>query len=446
MFAPTYHIYSMPEVEIESAITLFLRRNPNYANEHSRRCLVTRPPGQRKPCWTIQDKTEMIDTYLREWVCPPIYIITRPSITENCPEGEDHVFDGAHKLEAIFDFMNDEFALKYKDITKAIMSEYNGKKFSDLPREIREKIRKYKFHINIVDEDTASDVDVLRVLWERVNRAGKRLNDYEINIPMMVPLLDKVIRPCLPSFFKTPLFPKEESNRGALEQKIQTLLAIADYSGQKINGNSLPALINDWHRRCMGTTMQEREANVEKNHEVWCDTLNRAVKIMADLVQENTFCDEEGDSIVEEAQRTDLLMVLGRLVRVFPRMETFRSQKKVIAARLKTEIFERGSMEFVAALGCKGRNWTFQRKLIAEVDRILTTSAEAVQPRLFTREQKETKLAQQGGMCTLCQKKILPHHLFDGDHIVEWCEGGATTMENLQILHRHCHQAKGATA
>ena len=46
------------------------------------------------------------------------------------------------------------------------------------------------------------------------------------------------------------------------------------------------------------------------------------------------------------------------------------------------------------------------------------------------------------GLCKACDKKILAHHLFDGDHVIEWSEGGETTLENLQILHRVCHQAK----
>jgi len=52
----------------------------------------------------------MIDTVLRGWACPPIYAISRPDLIEHCPEGEDHVFDGAHKLEAVFDFIDDKFA------------------------------------------------------------------------------------------------------------------------------------------------------------------------------------------------------------------------------------------------------------------------------------------------------------------------------------------------
>jgi hypothetical protein len=228
---------------------------------------------------------------------------------------------------------------------------------------------------------------------------------------------------------------------------MQTLLAIADFApGGRKSGiqNSLPSLVLAWHRQHMGSTMKEREENVEKHGSEWCETLRRAIKIMRDLEQLNTFCvsDDDATSIMEEAQRTDLLLVLGRAVRFYPKIEEFRSQKRLLATTLKKEIFNRPSMEMVGILGAKGRNWPFQKKLIAVIDDIFQSALETLQPRLFTREQKEAKLIEQGGKCAACKKKILPHQLNDGDHIVEWCQGGETSVENLQILHHHCHQEK----
>jgi 5-methylcytosine-specific restriction endonuclease McrA len=30
----------------------------------------------------------------------------------------------------------------------------------------------------------------------------------------------------------------------------------------------------------------------------------------------------------------------------------------------------------------------------------------------------------------------------DGDHIIEFCKGGTTSYDNLQILHKICHEQK----
>ena len=94
----------------------------------------------------------------------------------------------------------------------------------------------------------------------------------------------------------------------------------------------------------------------------------------------------------------------------------------------------------------RGRNGTYQRKLMRLVDGIALAMAEQVQRRLFTREQKAAKLREQGGNCAACGSPVMSHQLADGDHVIAWSEGGATTAENLQILHRHCHQVKTGAA
>jgi hypothetical protein len=427
----------------ERAITLKLRRDANYANETSCRRLVTRPPQQRAPCWTDVDKVEMIDTVLRGWICPPIYIIPRPELADSCPEGEDHVFDGAHKLEAVFDFMDDKFVLKATVTSGPIVRDHDGSKFSELPRALQEKIRTYRYQINNVDEETAGDPDQLRVLWERVNKAGKKLNKYELEIPVISPLIKHVLNPAGEVFKETLFFSKKVSMRGELEQRLQVLLALADIDEPRISSQN--SLVQAWHATALGSTMTVREENVVKNAERWRGVLTRCHKMFKDLEQLNVFCDDDGVCTAQDALlKTELPFVLGRLARKFVRIEDFRSLKGKAAATLKAKIFSKTPQELSISLGGTGRNGSFQKKLLAFIDGIVEELAAGLHPRLFTREQKEAKLKEQGGCCAACGKKILAHHLMDGDHVREWSAGGETTMENLQILHRICHQAKTA--
>ena len=425
----------------EKAISLKLRRDANYANEHSCRRIVTRPPQQRAPCWSEADKVEMIDTVLRGWVCPPIYIIPRPDVADSCPEGEDHVFDGAHKLEAVFDFLDDRFVLKATTTSGTILREHSGKKFSELPRAQQEKIRTYRYQINNVDEETASDPDQLRVLWERVNNTGKKLNKYELEIPVIAPLIKHVLNPVCEVFKESIFFPKKVSMRGELEQRLQVLLALVDIDEPRISSQN--SLVHGWNDAILGTTMVVREENVMKHSERWKGVLVRCHKMLKEMEQLNVFCDDDGVFTVHDALiKTELPFVLGRLARKFVRIEDFRSQKAKAAATLKTKIFSKTPQELLISLGGTGRNGSYQKKLLGFIDGIVEELATGLHPRLFTREQKEMKLKEQSGCCAACGKKILAHHLMDGDHVREWSAGGETTMENLQILHRHCHQEK----
>jgi hypothetical protein len=384
----------------------------------------------------------MIDTALRGWTSPPLYVIGRPDNTSECSHGEDHVFDGAHKVEALFDFIDNKFLFKSKTPK---FSELSGKYFNEMSRDIQERIKKYRFHINHVDIETAGNPDELQLLWGRVNKAGKKLNNFELSLPIIAHLNDRVLSPEGAHFYETELFPKKISGRGELEQRLQLMLALTETDATNISSQA--AIVNAWQMEKLGTTMAERTASIEANADRWIDILGRCRKMLEDLTQLNVFYDADGKSdIVDGLRKTELPFIMGRLARRFPRIETFRSQKATIASVLREKIFSKTPEAMLNFIGGTGRNGSYQKKLLRFVDSLVDGFVGIVQPRLFTKAQKQAKLKEQGGKCTACGEKILKHQLFDGDHVKEWSEGGETTLENLQILHRHCHQAKMSLA
>ena len=66
-----------------------------------------------------------------------------------------------------------------------------------------------------------------------------------------------------------------------------------------------------------------------------------------------------------------------------------------------------------------------------------------LEPRRFTLKQKMDKLLEQDGKCVTCKQDI--HGTGHGDHIKQFASGGKTTIENLQILCRRCHELKEST-
>jgi len=419
---------------------LHFRCNPEYATQHSYPLLRTRHDKQREQCWNISQKVDMIDTCFQGWTCPPIYILKHPGRTDTVPDGEDHVFDGAHKLEAVFEFINGGFPLKATATACKEIKEHSGKYFVNLPHELKNKIRKYRFTINTIDDETACDPERLRTLWRRLNSSGTKVNSYEMEIQSIAPLITTVLKPAGERFKGTVLFPKDSSRRGDLEQMLQVLLALIDIPEPE--SASQNALILAWHTKELGATSVDFTAKVAERGTEWFENLVRCHKILEELTQLNVFCDSDGNSDIAGALRkTELPFVLGRLGRRFT-IENFRSQKVAIARQLRDEIFSKSPEEMLALIGGTGRNGTFQKKLLWMIDRIVDAFVGIVQPRLFTKKQKKAKLKEQKGLCAACDQKILAHHLFDGDHVMEWSAGGLTSMENLQILHRTCHQAK----
>jgi hypothetical protein len=425
----------MPE---ESAISLKNRTDKNVARQFQRPHLITRPPIQRKNCWNHKDNTEMIDTVVRGWYCSPIYLINRIDEFEEEQEViEEDVFDGAHKLEALFQFIDDKFKLG-KLYEKSPLKPFEGKKFSELPPKIRQKILDYKFTINIIDSETANDKDSLAILWKRVNKSGKQLNDFELALPIISDLVNHVLNPSLQHYYNSIMFKQDYSKRGEGEKLLQLILAVAEYDIDTVHLKSFQSkkeLIKGWHTICLGDKVNEIKEKVLANKDKWLQLLKQSSLYMKYLEEENCFVDKDGKDLMDTARRgTELVFLLGRSLYHFPKGDEFRRAAPQIVKKIKPEFFEKIIRDDA------GRNGSTQRRILRMIDKNLFEITDQKTPRLFPPEQIKQKLAEQNNICAGCSEKILPNQTYQGDHILPYSRGGKTEYTNLQVLHKKCNQ------
>lgn len=433
------------EMPSETAVSLKVRTNKHTANLIQRHRLIVRHEMQRENSWKPQQNTDFIDTVVRGWYCAPISIIpTGPIEPEDGEEDEiiDYVFDGAHKLEAVFNFIDNKDGTEIRKVHEEFspLKGCEGKKFKEIPKEIQENILNYEFHINIVDNETANDKEALKILWERLNRAGQKLNNYELALPVIVDLVKLVLKPSLPLFLNSQIYPKSTTSRGALEKLLQIILATSDSPIQTpylTDFSSKLELVKEWQNTRLGKKIVETKANTKTHAENWNQNLKLASQYLKYLHEANCFVDDEGKDILQSAHRaTELPFLLGRAVYHFKKAEEFRRICKKIAKKIK-ETFFLGVLRDEP-----GRNGQFQKRILNEIDEILSEFAKQKQPRLFTKEQIATKLAEQNRVCMLCNQKILSHQTYEGDHIIAWGDGGETVLENCRVVHLHCHKTR----
>lgn len=53
-------------------------------------------------------------------------------------------------------------------------------------------------------------------------------------------------------------------------------------------------------------------------------------------------------------------------------------------------------------------------------------------------------LKKQKGRCNICNLQFFPTDIIERDHIVPLSKGGSHKLDNIQLLHGHCHQNKTA--
>jgi len=127
------------------------------------------PPFQRNPVWTDLQKAFLIDTLLRAYPVPEIYI--QDSVDQFGTE-RHVVVDGQQRIRACLEFIEGDFALREEQ-----SPDFAGLKFDDLPAEAKTRIFQYKFVVRLLP---VMPHEELRAIFGRLNRNVVALNAQEL--------------------------------------------------------------------------------------------------------------------------------------------------------------------------------------------------------------------------------------------------------------------------
>jgi Protein of unknown function DUF262 len=97
---------------------------------HTRGLLNMDPPYQRRSVWNQDYKNFFVDTVLRDFPCPAIFLFEKVK-----PDGRSlfAVVDGKQRLSSLFEFVRGDFPVP----DSMSNPEYQGKYFADLPSEAK---------------------------------------------------------------------------------------------------------------------------------------------------------------------------------------------------------------------------------------------------------------------------------------------------------------------
>lgn len=145
------------------------------------RQLNLRPYFQRGDVWTPKAKSFLIDTLLRGYSVPIIYLQNKPD--RETLSNVRLVVDGQQRLRTIIGFIEPHALPDYNQrdaftLLRAHTSEFAGATFEDLPGEAQDRILQTELSVHILPP-SLSDAHLLQ-LFARLNSTGERLNDQEL--------------------------------------------------------------------------------------------------------------------------------------------------------------------------------------------------------------------------------------------------------------------------
>jgi hypothetical protein len=132
------------------------------------------PAYQRRLRWNNKKKSLLIESFLLNIPVPPVYLF-------EVDYNQFEVIDGQQRLDAISSFLSNDYALSGLEYWR----ELNKRRFNDLPKVLQRGLLRRTLSAVVLLAETKkvgsdSSIDVRRVLFDRLNTGGIRLNPQEL--------------------------------------------------------------------------------------------------------------------------------------------------------------------------------------------------------------------------------------------------------------------------
>jgi len=391
-----------------------------------------KPAYQRGPVWNEPKKQLLIDSILRKYDIPKIYLRKLP------PGGrfEHEIADGQQRLRAIWDFVAGNYRLGEASSDIPDFGDLTGKSYADLPTDGTDRIGLYE--LTIAEVMDATEVEI-RDLFLRLQE-GVSLNPAE--------------------------------RRNAMTGNMRDFIADLGENHRVFALTSIPPRRFAWHDlaahiACLelaGGPTDVKAANLKKMYESEREInadgpvanrirrhLNYMARIFAEKPPEMDIKWGFVDLYLAVSKLDPEFVLTSRESDFLTFYVSFEKERRAVtdAADLLAEgkgPWERDLFTYIEAFVREGATKVnIEKRHEVYVKRILRDIADLTpkdQKRGFSRDQKIVIWRRDKETCQMCKTAVRFEEMH-ADHIVPHVKGGITTVDNAQTLCARCNAQKG---
>lgn len=391
------------------------------------------PDFQRMFVWNLAKASRLIESLLLEIPIPVVYVAEEAS--KNYA-----VVDGQQRLTSICAFIDGKLPddREFKLSSLQVLTELNGKRFKELPREQQEAILGAILRVIVITQD--SNPDVKFEVFERLNLGAVKLNDQELRNCMYRGSYNRLLAELAENAtLKKILGNDKADSRMRDRQLILRFFAMWRSSHLKYRG-SMKRFLNhemEEHRELPNNKLTEMRSVFANAIEIAYTVFGRNAFRRFNPGRANA---PDGSW---EAHKLNVAL-WDTLLYTFAYYD--KRQMVPIADRVREEFLDLISNDATFAdyisrttdnvERIKYRADTWRQRL----DLLVVTPAN--EPRGFSSALKES-LHKANPTCGSCGQRIRELDDAEVDHVEHYWRGGKTIPENARLTHRYCNRARG---
>lgn len=391
--------------------------------------MVSNPDFQRSYVWNNKPiiQSKLIESVLLDVPIPIIY-------TAETEDGKEEVIDGQQRVITFQGFKNNRFSLK----GLTILSELNGKKFSELSEPLQDKF--LNRGITIIKILLQSQKDIKFEVFVRLNRGSVKLNEQELRNCIYRGNFNNLIKELTEN--KDFLLLQELSephNRMLDSERILRFFAFCD-NGERNYKAPLKKFLNDYIEKKRNIT----ESEIEEKRRLFKKCVELCLQVFGeDLAFVRYYLGkEDAEGEIDKRINEGLVDIQLYGFMEYEKRDISGKEQVIRDALMDLITTDKEMIESIE----KGTYGTPQVKLRTEKwFKVLRNiiGYPKNDKRLYTSEDKRFLFEKSEGICQICKNKIYSIDDAHVDHIERFSDGGKTTIKNGQITHRYCNLSKG---
>ena len=385
-----------------------------------RKYINTNPDYQRPAVWTKPQKQLLIDSMLREYDVPKIYLHRTGDKTYD-------VIDGQQRLRTIWEYFEGGFTLA-KDADPVDGYEIAGKKYEDLDMDILDKLNSYNLDFVILDNVTEDEIRemFLRLQNGTTLKAQEKRNAYPGN------MRDYIKELASHSFFvKSVNFQNSRFSHEHVAAQLCLMTINGDLCDIKDrNLNEMYLKNQNFDKSGIVAKKINRVLNYlytmfpDKAPELKRFNTVSLYALIMDLIDSYAIKDKEAE--------------IAKWFTDFESMRVLEAEKPEDEQDARLAIYQSKTKESTDGMdSLRYRHEFLKESLLSTIPDLATKDSK----RNFDEAQRQVIFRRDKGICQNCGIKC-EWNAWEADHIIPWNRGGQTTVSNGQVLCPTCNASK----